>query len=136
MSNIDYIDKEIEELIITNQKFKIVSDYLGQDKSLISIKQIELMKLLIKFIKYFKGNFIFSNYKNFKNNYIEIKNNLSEEEIEDFENITNIFDNCEEYFSSFISKPIKIIQKNQKDIFQLIIMLEEEQRIKKNIQDF
>lgn len=49
MSKSDYISEEIEELIITNQKFKIVSDYLGQDKSLISIKQIELMKLLIKF---------------------------------------------------------------------------------------
>lgn len=132
MSNKYYIEDEIiEKIILSNKYFNNIYPKNEYEKTFAEMLKIELTKLFIIFIKYFKGKFNIFDYNTFKKYFIEMKNKslLSIDEIESFEYFIESLSKEEdqEYIFSYIMKaPIRCVTNNTKDIYQQIVKFEEE----------
>lgn len=142
MSKEDYISKEIEEIIMSDEIFKYFQEEC-KGKSILDKSIIHIVTLLLRFIKYYKGNYNVSryDYNKFKKSVLEIKNILSEEEKESFNNFRLLMDrerdyNCEKVFIELLRPSYLILVSKQAYIYQKIVMLEEKEMIKENIKYF
>ena len=142
MSKEDYISKEIEEIIMSDEIFKSFKEK-HKNKHIYDKAIFDLAILFLRFIKYHKGNFVFFkyNYIKFKNEFNERKEILSEEEKENFNNFILIIDKTREFnrentFLDLLSHSYVIFASNQNYIYQKIVMLEEKDRINEIIQKF
>lgn len=144
MSNKDYIDKEVEE-IITKDIFEKHFEHLqieGEDY-LLNKMTIELFRLKIRLIKYFKGLFVLSDLHRFNVDVVLLKNEniLSKIEIEDFENFLNILNNKSptlrnESYLYMVMKLSYWFDTEQRSIYEKIIMLEEKNIINETLKNF
>ncbi len=142
MSKEDYISKEIEEIIMSDEIFKYFQEEC-KGKSILDKSIIHIATLLLRFVKYSKGNYNFSlyDYNKFKKSVLEVKSLLSEEEKESFNNFRLLMDrerdyNRENVFIELLRPSYLILLSKQAYIYQKIVMLEEKDRIKEIIQKF
>lgn len=142
MSNKNYIEQEIEDLIMSDEIFKsFKEDHKKQNIYNISI--INLATLFLRLIKYHKGNFIFTlyNYIKFNKSFIEIKEILSEEEKESFNNFILLMDKQRDYnrencFIDLLRPSYIIFISKQSYIYEKIVILEEEKKINETLLNF
>ncbi len=142
MSNKYYIEQDIEDLIMSDEIFKSFKKE-HKTQNIYNISIINLATLILRFIKYAKGNFNFSyyDYNKFNKSFIEIKNLLSKEEIESFNNFILLMNrerdyNRENVFINLLQPSYAIFMTKQLYVYQKITMLEEQQRINENIKYF
>lgn len=142
MSNKDYIEQDIEDLIMSDEIFKSFKKE-HKTQNIYNISIINLATLILRFIKYAKGNYNFSryDYNKFNKTVIEIKDLLSEEEKENFNNFRLLMNrerdyNRENVFIELLRPSYLILASKQAYIYQKIVMLEEQQRINENIKYF
>lgn len=144
MSNKDYISKEIEE-IITKEIFEKYFKNLkieGKDYFLNKMT-IELFRLKIRSIKYFKGYVVLNDFIGFKLDIIKMKkeNVLSKKEIKYFQNFLKILNDknyipIEECYRFMTLKLRDWFFYEQKNIYKKIILLEEKNKINEILKNF
>lgn len=142
MSNKNYIEKQVEDLIMSDEIFKsFKKEYKG--KNILDKSIIQIATLLLRFVKYSKGNYNFSryDYNKFNKTVIEMKEILSEEEKESFNNFRLLMDgerdyNRENVFIELFRPSYIILISKQSYIYQKIIILEEEKKINETLLNF
>lgn len=144
MSNKDYIDKEVEEIItkdIFEKHFKHLQ--IEGDDYILNKMSIELFRLKIRLIKYFKGSVVLNDLHRFNVDVVLLKNEniLSKIEIEDFENFLNILNDKsptlrDEGYFYMVMKLSDWFDSEQKSIYEKIIMLEEKNIISETLKNF
>lgn len=145
MSKENYISEEIEEIItkdIFEKYFKNLQ--IEGDVFILNKMTIELFRLKIRLIKYFKGSVILIDLEKFNLEIILLKLDkiLSEIEIQDFENFLKMLNDKsttlkeEACYLYMISQLSESFHKEQESIYEKIIMLEEKNRINSIIEHF
>lgn len=144
MSNKNYIDKEVEE-IITKDIFEKHFEHLQVegDDYILNKMTIELFRLKIRLIKYFKGSVVLNDLHRFNVDVVLLKNEniLSKIEIEDFENFLNILNDKsptlrDEGYFYMVMKLSYWFDTEQKSIYEKIIILEEKNIISETLKNF
>ncbi len=144
MSNIDYIDEEIEKIITKQifEKYFYLLKIEGKDYFLNKMT-IELFRLKIRSIKYFKGSVVLNDFIGFKLDIRQMKkeNVLSKKEIKYFQNFLKILNDknyipSEECYRFMTLKLRDWFFYEQKNIYKKIIMLEEKNKINEILKNF
>lgn len=140
MSNKDYVEEEIENLIINNinQRRYPTTIIFGRGKINLKTNHTydDFLKLNLRIMKYYNSIHVSETFENFfqEFNTIRKQNVLSQKEIEKF----NIFVESYEIFKELKSteEMFKYFHIKKQRMYEKLIKLEEEQRIKEVIKDF
>lgn len=143
MSNKNYIEEEVEDIILSS--FNLKNEEIILSSKNIHISKIGIAKLLIKIIKFTQGKVWLINlsYTDFKEYFFEMKNQslLSEGEVDFFEKVISLLEKSEKYnslinFSFLLQNVIDQMEVDLENMYQRITILEQEKINKEILKNF
>lgn len=143
MSNKNYIEEEIEDIILSS--FNLKNEEIILSSKNIHISKIGIAKLLIKIIKFTQGKvwLITLSYDDFKKYFFEMKNQslLSEGEVDFFEKVISLLEKSKKYnslinFSFLLQNVIDQMEVDLENMYQRITILEQEKINKEILKNF